>query len=476
MLLQHRLLKSVQSVAVVSNAETEAPARLALAEDFLTAWASDVAGLADFDALAQTPSWFPLRPVLWLSVPSPKGTRAPMPVLHPFVHVALHEAVAPTRELADSALSADVFGYRLGAVPGSRYAADWGRFRDWSRAAASAGRTVVHADVQAFFDHVSWDHAAQATTRIGSDASRLADLGRRLSAAGLTHLPPGYADARLLANLVLLPADRAMDVPFARWVDDYRLSVSDRQEGESALAQLAAQVSALGLRLNPAKTKFVAPRDELEAAEDVLASVYQPDRDPPEAVRDQLLAVLAGALDDPNRKRRSLRFALARLAREEDPSAIGPVLDHLSRWPWDAPRAVAYLDAVAEDPRVRPGVERLLTIAARAADAWMVARLAPLACRLGMASATRSALADALPAFRGTPSWGLGLRVLALGGERGYVRRALDTAWVDDPRAALTAAVDCDTPCPAAAQVAEPLLAEALENGPAPLPSVGSIL
>lgn len=464
-------------VVWVATVASSSGVRASLSEDLLTSWASDPAGLADLDALGGSDDdWFPSVPAQWLDVPSPKGSTAAMPVLHPYLHSALHRAVDPLRDPIEQVLDSGVFGYRRGAEPGSRYARDWQRFRDWAGTASTHHRFVVHADVREFFTNVSWARVVEASRNLGADAASISTLAFQMQRAGLDSLPPGYADARMLANLVLRDVDEQVGAPLARWVDDYRVLVDDMAEANQVVVRLERALEQIGLSLNEAKTEIVPLDEEIDRAANSLASAYHPERDPPEVVRQSLLSVLNEAVGDPIGRRRALRFSLARLGKERDSCAVDKVLEGLLGWPWEAPRAVTYLAAVADDPRIAPGVDQLLRTAVERGDSWLLARLCPLACRVGLTHATRCVLAQRIDRFVGTPAWGLALRVVALGGDVQTTKRLIHDAGELDPRAALAAAADLGLKAPSGVVACEPILARVLRDAPPALPAVDSIL
>src|SRR5262249_51040256 len=155
-------------------------------------------------------------------------------------------------------------------------------------------------------------------------------------------------------------------------------------------------LSKMGLGLNRAKTRVLDAEHARTLARDSLESVYHPDRDPPERVRQRLRAVLALAVQDPVGKRGALQFVLPRLAHEGDDVAVPFALDALLALPWDAPRAVAYLGRFIDRDEVRDGVDGAVHVAATRRNAWLLARLAPLALRISLSTNTLDALGDAL--------------------------------------------------------------------------------
>lgn len=450
-----------------------------LSEDWLTAWVPDIGG--HFDAsLFLTHTMTGERPaVQWLRAPKPGGaTTMLVPTLHPATHVALHRATDPLRSPANNMLGEGVFGYRQGADPTRRYADDWQAFTAHTRSLAAESEAVVFADISSFFPSTPWPVVEQALRRhfSGEATDQIFRLMKTLDAQGLHYPPPGYADARLLANVVLHDVDRSIEVPWARWVDDYRLFVPAGRDPQAHIDALAKHLRRFGLELNAAKTRVRPAAEVTRTHRNVLGEVYNPERDGEEKAVAALHRLLEEARQDPVKERTKLRFALGRLTKTNDSSAVPFALAALRDIPWEAPRLVGYLGNFADELPVRKGANNVLKEAAGAGDAWLVARLAPLLMRNGLSSQSAEVLEEAMPGLTGTPTWGLALRLLALSGHESQVIR-LTYDDVSDPRAALIALADLRLPLPDRLVRLEPLTAQALEAaGRAPVPSLQSLL
>lgn len=449
----------------------------ALAEDFLTAWVPDPAGLVDI-AAQSSGAVDPPRPVVrWLSVPRPDNRSMRVPVLHPAAHAALHRAVEPVRDYVDQVLSPGVCGYRRGAESGDGYRAEFLRFADLVTEGAAHSSTVVFADVKQFFDSVSLTRAADVVARLvgPSEAQELRALAEEWADSGLVNLPAGYADARMLANLILHEAEASFAYSFARWVDDYRVFVQAGQSEQVILADLDRRLSGVGLVLNRPKTRVIQGDIAALESRNSLASVYHPERDPVELVRKKLRAVWVKASRDPVGSRRALRFALPRLASVGDPIAIDYALKALSATPWEAPRLIAYLHAFEAEPTVAAAAGCILASAARGRDAWLLCRLAPLACRLEVTHTTAASLEAALPTLVGSPAWGSVLRILSVHGYEEIVS-AHAGPFASDPRTAIVALNDIAHPIPPELAAIEPATAASLGTVAASLPPIDSLL
>lgn len=443
-----------------------------LSEDWRTAWVPDLGRHMDAAAflaggeIGSSPLFQSLR------VPKPKGDMT-VPVLHPGWHAALHRAVSPVKDKVDALFPESVFGYRRGATD-KHYAYDWQRLNAFTEEQAKESQEVVYADVKGFFAATPIERAVTALEElVDVELPELRELAGAFSAAGLKTLPAGYGDARLLGNAVLAAIDRQLSVPFARWVDDYRLFVPKGASATEALAELEAALTNAGFALAPGKTRMIDADEVADGQADVITSVYHPERDEATKAQADLKKAFHQAAEDPVKNRRLLRYVLARMEHTRDKSASEWAGALLPKLPWDAPRLISYLAHCGF--KGLPGqalFERDLVEAARQDDAWLVARWGALALHTGVTTQTRDDLSEVFPRFEGTPAWGFLARILARGGARLEVAAAC--ADPIDARAALIALRDLDVrPYDLAAR--EPTVAAALED-PAPLPDLTSRL
>jgi hypothetical protein len=326
--------------------------------------------------------------------------------------LALHDAVSELAVIAEKALEPGVCGYRAGAHAGSGHREEYGRFNEMTDALAETAHSVVVADVRSFFSSVTLSDAVSLLEgTFGTAATaRLSSLVHEWTKQGQHVLPAGYADARLLANLVLHHVDRQLPMPFTRWVDDYRLFVNGPEEAREAIQLLEQCLGALRLTLNDAKVS-VRLGGASWTGRLPLTSVYHPDNEGPAPTRAALRRLFAASTTDPAARRRELRFVLPRLALSGDSIAVPFALHALRALPWEAPRVVGYLDGFLDDERVGPAVNILLDSAARAANTWMLARLAPLACRLPITEPAAARLQDLLAPSAPPVPWAAALRI-----------------------------------------------------------------
>lgn len=476
----------------------------AFAEDRQAAWVPDVLGWADTEGLwhavydsahrrpaAEAVLAQPGSRSRWIEtirVPKPDGGTTNAPILDASMVARLHLATDALRDAADAALTPGVCGYRRGAEAGYSYSSENLRFHEFSQAEAESASFVALADVESFFENVPWSLVLESAAKLvpADDLNDLLALGRDAERAGLRCLPAGYADSRLLSNLVLHRVDTVIrdsvassDAPvrFTRWVDDYRIFVDSEHEAAERLGDLRRALATFGLKLNESKTEVVPAVQFIASAGNSLQSVYHPDIETSDQVRAALRSVFLEAAADPVAKRRSLRFTLPRLAIEDDDVAVDWALEMLTQIPWDAPRLCRYLGAFAGRADVAERVEsRLVEAAADPASAWLACRIAALACRSGVSAQVAPVLVDHLAASSSDALWGLGLRALALSGHSHDVHRLLQHD-VRDTRAAAGALTDLgEHEAVSDLDGVEAATLHLLAHGPAPLPALDAIL
>jgi CRISPR-associated protein Cas1 len=206
---------------------------------------------------------FVARPATRFDIPKDDGdgcrhlARLDMP--DRWLHAYLHELLAP---VFDRMFEAGSMAFRRGrSIETARQSIvqAWNDGHTWA----------ATADIERFFDEIDWDlleeRLAAALPR--ADARLLAAL--RACIRTPLALPGGKPVARdrgllqgsplspLLANLYLDPFDEAMaghGIRMVRYADDFILLARDREAAERALALAAAELSAIGLSLQPDKS------------------------------------------------------------------------------------------------------------------------------------------------------------------------------------------------------------------------------
>jgi hypothetical protein len=176
-------------------------------------------------------------------------------------------AVAP---LVDAGLSASVVANRIVATslePPCVHLEPWrvarARFRRRVQALSVGASAVLATDVRACYPSITAEVVQGSLHRLACPASDIAAIGEALGAfadAGVRGLPIGPEPSAVLANAVLMAADRALETsgfPYVRWVDDVLVFLGDERDAQHALSALRAGIAVVGLRLAEEKTRVV---------------------------------------------------------------------------------------------------------------------------------------------------------------------------------------------------------------------------
>jgi group II intron reverse transcriptase/maturase len=220
-------------------------------------------------------TYFP-PPVRAVEIPKPHGGGVRMLGVPTIADRVAQTVVAMyLGERADRRFHPDSYGYRPGKSAHDALAAC--RQRCWKY------DWVIDLDVQKFFDEVPWDLVVKAVTTV-TDARWVLLYVKRWLAAPLEHpdgsleqrsrgTPQGSAVSPILANLFMHYAfDSWMarnfpGCPFERYADDGVVHCTSRRQAEDVLAEIAARMSEVGLRLHPDKTRIVYCKDGRRRAE-----------------------------------------------------------------------------------------------------------------------------------------------------------------------------------------------------------------
>lgn len=204
-------------------------------------------------------SWMPGR-AREFTVFEPKRRNIQAP---PFADRVLHHALVRVVDpLFERTFISDSFACRTGkgtqaAVKRAQHFIRLAR-RQWGD-----GVYVIQADISKFFPSIRHDVLMTEIERVIGDR-RVLDLWRRIL-AGYGHddgvgLPVGALTSQLGANVILSRLDHTAKDDmglryYVRYMDDFIVVVPNKEAAKRTLAALEAQVSALGLSLNP-KTAY----------------------------------------------------------------------------------------------------------------------------------------------------------------------------------------------------------------------------
>jgi len=296
------------------------------------------------DLLAQLASGsYRPSPVRMVAVPKGPLIHRPLPLLEPvdrIVFTALAESMRPAMV---PTLGDEVFGTSGVFVP----ALEWLDFERAARGLARAGTEVwvISTDVTAFAENIEPEILLADLRAAGVSAGHADELGRclrALSTAGdgtrlFFGMPHDQAASALLSTFFLGTGDAALrrsGVQFVRMQDDIHLFSTSPVRLKQALAALEDALRRRRLVLSSGKTELITGAE--------LATRLVPRA---RGAREMFDA----AREAPSQRARELRYALARLARGDDPHAAEWAVDHVVEMPQFAASIQAYLRPLLPD-------------------------------------------------------------------------------------------------------------------------------
>lgn len=276
-------------------------------------------------AIAKTP--FFTRAAVLLTIEDRLAYQAAVAALAPKVDKALPEQVRSARLSQDSK-------YFL-----ERGQTAWRRWAESVRDEIRGGKVwMIKSDLTAYFDHIPHRLLLEEISALNPDP-RVVNVLRRMLRSWATvpdiGLPQGPNASRVLANLYLLPVDRAMidaGYTYYRYMDDFRIVAERKSEVVEGMRLLEEECRKRGLILSTAKTTL------LEGAS-ALSDGQHPDRDSAHYWREaqslqnerrDLKKILVKSLkDDGHIDVSGMRFSLWRLARIREYSVLRRLLPRL---------------------------------------------------------------------------------------------------------------------------------------------------
>jgi RNA-directed DNA polymerase len=161
------------------------------------------------------------------------------------------------------------FGYRRGRSTKDALRKVWKEIK-------SGGEWIVDADLRDFFGTVDHAKLLQLVSQIVADGRvlRLIEAMLKAESFGEGRLfptergtPQGGVVSPLLSNILLTPFDREMrrrGYRLTRYADDWVITCRSASEARAALATAVRILAALGVQINPQKTRIVHVRDGFE--------------------------------------------------------------------------------------------------------------------------------------------------------------------------------------------------------------------
>ncbi len=190
--------------------------------------------------------------------------------------------------------------YALGGSRAGRYLfkhpiEQWELFKGYVAQEARVKPVLLITDVQNYYENIEIDRAIavleEQIPNINAAAAEKSKFRRVITELrrclrkwcynSTLGLPQNRDASSFLANLVMLPVDRAMlghGYAYYRYMDDIRVAAKTRYEARAALQDLTTELRRLGLNVNAAKTKIAEPgtsayQDSLGKDEPLLVQI-----------------------------------------------------------------------------------------------------------------------------------------------------------------------------------------------------------
>lgn len=299
--------------------------------------------------------------------------------------VAYQAAVASIAQKIDAALSPQVGSARLSKD--DKYFLQRGQtaWQQWVKSVREevrgGKRWMIKSDLTVYFDHVPHRLLLEEISALNPEPRLLPIIRKMLrSWASVPDLglPQGPNASRVLANLYLLPVDRAMlnaGFSYYRYMDDFRVVASTKAEVVDGMRLLEQECRRRGLILSTAKTSLLE-------GDEALRDGQHPERDEAQYwsemkklqnERRSLRKILADSLrEDGHIDVSGMRFSMWRLARIREYSVLRRILPRLEDLAPVASVVAAYLRFFVMRDYVVSGVADFLEDEKRANSSFLV--------------------------------------------------------------------------------------------------------
>jgi len=192
--------------------------------------------------------------------------------IHPFWNLYLNGLGFAIAEANEGNRSHRVHSYRLGRDAPSFFdrSNSWKTYKEATLeepALTTDGCVVVQTDISSFYEHIYHHRLENIIKDLGREDSTVAvqvdRILSKLSSGRSFGLPVGGQCARILAEVIMTPIDRSLTeagIIWHRFVDDFTLICSSRQDAYAALSTLSHSLADYGLSLNRTKTTTLSAK------------------------------------------------------------------------------------------------------------------------------------------------------------------------------------------------------------------------
>lgn len=213
-------------------------------------------------------------PIRWEPSSRPGGGTRPVACLEPADELRFARAVARIVPFVERARGPGALAHRVERLgPTGIVLEPWSQARTrWRRAVRRLrldARSVAVTDVRACYPSIRHDVVATRLRSLGApreDVDEVLGWLRAFDEAGVSGLPVGPPASAVLADAVLMGADRILRdavVPHVRWVDDVAAFLADRRAAGATLESLRRAFASLRLELHEGKTAILSPDEAM---------------------------------------------------------------------------------------------------------------------------------------------------------------------------------------------------------------------
>lgn len=196
--------------------------------------------------------------------------------IHAFWNLYLNGLGLAIAEANEPHRSQRAHSYRLGGVEPAFFdrTHSWRTYKEATlkeKTLEMDGCVVVQTDISSFYEHI-YHHRLEAVIKDLADAkstvaTQIDRILNKLASGRSFGLPVGGQCARILAEVMMTPIDQALTdagIIWHRYVDDFTLICTSRQQAYKALSELSSTLADYGLSLNRTKTTTLSAKHYID--------------------------------------------------------------------------------------------------------------------------------------------------------------------------------------------------------------------